>query len=253
VTRDLQFCRCGCGKRVKNKNYSYLLGHYWKGRKRGPHSQETKDKISRGVNLAYKDKKVREKHFKNTPRGEKHSCYGTPGNWLGRNHSSKTKERMRAIQLGSKHHFYGKKHKESTKQKISKSCKNWWYNTEEGRIQKEKQKCKMKNGGSSYCNSFIINPSSPQIELFEKVKIILNDAILNYPFFNYSLDIAIPGERICIEYDGSYWHSNKEYDKRRREYLKRHKWRCLYYVDYVPSIDILRKDVEELRGVDIGN
>ena len=39
-------------------------------------------------------------------------------------------------------------------------------------------------------------------------------------FFNYSLDIAIPDKRIVIEYDGSYWHQDKDYDNKRKKYLE---------------------------------
>lgn len=48
------------------------------------------------------------------------------------------------------------------------------------------------------------NPSKPQIELYERVKEIFENAKLNYPFGRYFIDVAIPNLMIAIEYDGGY-------------------------------------------------
>ena len=73
---------------------------------------------------------------------------------------------------------------------------------------RERKKQWMLNGGSSYILSFVQNPSKPQVELYNRIKIIYPSAVLNYPLYelNYSLDIAIPELKIWFESDGSYWH-----------------------------------------------
>lgn len=235
-------CKCGCGQEVSKLTNEYIFGHYFKGRKRGPMSQDQKRKIKEGTIKAYENEEVRERHKLNTPRGKNHCCYGTEGYWKDRNHTEETKHKMCLSQQGKKHHFYGKKHKETTKKKTSYSMKKWW-NTIDGVKQRQKQSNKMKEGQAAYANSFITNPSKPQVELFNKVKKIFNSAILNYPFFSYSLDIAIPEKRLVIEYDGSYWHNDKDYDKRRQNYLERHGWKFLRYVDKVPSFNELNIDI----------
>jgi hypothetical protein len=94
----------------------------------------------------------------------------------------------------------------------------------------------MINGGAAYMNSFILNPSKPQIKLFELVKQLYPNAILNHPSLKHSIDIAIPNEMIAIEYDGSYWHKNKEIeDAKRQSKLEVIGWKFLRYVDYVPN------------------
>lgn len=69
----------------------------------------------------------------------------------------------------------------------------------------------MINGKSVMMNSCIQNPSKPQVALFNIVKGAFSEAVLNYPVYrpgkgkrHYSIDIAIPGKGIAIEYDGRY-------------------------------------------------
>lgn len=101
---------------------------------------------------------------------------------------------------------------------------------------------KMLNGHAAYMNTFIQNPSRPQLELYENVKVFEPTAILNYPSLNYSIDIAIPNKMIAIEYDGSYWH-NEEYDRKRQNELEEIGWKFIRYVDEVPDNDRLSTDL----------
>lgn len=162
--------------------------------------------------------------------------------FLGKKHSEETLKKMSLKQSGSNHPMYGKKHKENSKMKASRSLKKWW-NSEEGKKQRIMQSNKMKNGFSSYANSFNTSPSKPQVELFNLIKQLYPTCIMNYPFFNYSLDIAIPEYRIVIEYDSSYWHQDKEYDKRRQNYLENHSWKFIRYRDVIPSIEQIKNDI----------
>lgn len=208
-------------------------------------SQEHIEKIRAGVIKAYSNPEVKEKQKFNTFRGENHPMFGKEGIFLGRKHTEETKKKMSIKQKGVNHPMYGKKHKEESKIKTSNSCKKWW-KTEDGFKAKRKQSEMMNSGLSSYANSFISDPSKPQVELFSMVKSIFSSAEINYPFFNYSLDIAIPDKRIVIEYDGSYWHQDKEYDDKRKKYLENHKWKVIKYVDNIPSIDQLKTDIENI-------
>lgn len=45
------------------------------------------------------------------------------------------------------------------------------------------------------------------------------------------LDFAIPDKKICIEADGSFWHKDKNKDRRRDYYLKSRGWRTIRFTD----------------------
>ena len=114
---------------------------------------------------------------------------------------------------------------------------------------KEEQRQHMLNGGAAYANSFISNPSKPQVELFKLVNELCPYPIMNYPCLNFSIDIAIPKLSIAIEYDGSYWHQDKEYDNIRQLKLEQEGWKFLRYVDYVPSKQELLNDINIQLGI----
>ena len=105
---------------------------------------------------------------------------------------------------------------------------------------------RMLNGGAAHANSFITNPSKPQVELFNLVKEDHPESILEYPCLNYSIDIVIPNLKIAIEYDGSYWHQDQEKDDKRQREIEDQGWTFLRYRDYVPSKEELRKDIFNL-------
>lgn len=100
-----------------------------------------------------------------------------------------------------------------------------------------------KEGRAAFLNSFIENPSKPQIELYELTKKLFSNSILNYQLECYSIDIAIPNLKIAIEYDGSYWHQDKEKDIERQKNIENFGWSFIRYVDYIPSKNELKKDI----------
>jgi hypothetical protein len=104
----------------------------------------------------------------------------------------------------------------------------------------------MKTHQAGYMNSFIKNPSKPQVELFKLCQEILPYPIMNYPCLNYSIDITVPSLSLAIEYDGSHWHQDKEYDKNRQKKLEDEGWKFLRYIDYVPPKEELTNDVEKV-------
>jgi len=117
-------------------------------------------------------------------------------------------------------------------------CKKCW------RKYKSKE---LSNGKAAWMNTFIENPSKPQVDLYNIVKNIYDDAEINYFTYNFSIDVAVPSKNIAIEYDGSYWHKGKEVeDKKRQDILESKGWKFLRYVDYVPSESDLCEDIKVL-------
>ena len=133
------------------------------------------------------------------------------------------------------------------KEKKKKTClKNNGY---ECWVGSDKHKEWMNNGGAAYCNRFIKNPSKPQLKLFRLCQKLLPYPIMNYPCKGYSIDIAIPQLNLAIEYDGSYWHQDKEYDKKRQNELEQEGWNFLRYIDKIPEEEHLFNDInKESKG-----
>jgi ribosomal protein S27E len=86
--------------------------------------------------------------------------------------------------------------------------------------------------------------SAPQLKLFELVKQIYPEAIMEYPIDIFCIDIAIEDLRIAIEYDGSYWH-DKERDDYRDYVLKEKGWSTIRFEDYVPSKEELILEINK--------
>lgn len=88
---------------------------------------------------------------------------------------------------------------------------------------------RMKQGQAANMCKCNRNPSKPQVALYNQVKNKFPDALLNEPFELYNdkhivMDIAIPSLKICVEYDGSYWHQDKEKDLQRDLETKKKGW-----------------------------
>jgi hypothetical protein len=136
--------------------------------------------------------------------------------------------------------------------------------------QKTQQTCLKKYGVSNYAKtdkwlnqmsdggqaarmlSKIENPSKPQVEIFNIVKEMYFDTIINLPILNYCADIAIPSLKIIIEYNGEYWHRNKDkYDRKRKENIEKIGWKVLVYegikgLDIIPPLDQLKNDINRI-------
>ncbi len=87
--------------------------------------------------------------------------------------------------------------------------------------------------------------SKPQLELFELVKELFPFAKLDYRTYSYFLDVAIIEHKICIEYDGSYWH-DKNHDAVRDRILSGFGWKIIRFVDYVPTKEELTDKIKEV-------
>jgi len=122
---------------------------------------------------------------------------------------------------------------------VSEGTKSGWNKVPEKR---KSHSINMKNGGAAHCNMFIKNPSKPQVELFKLVSHVFPYPVMNYPCGRYSIDIAIPSLNLAFEYDGSYWHKDIKYHKKRQRFLENEGWIFYRYIDRIPSI-------VELKGI----
>ena len=88
--------------------------------------------------------------------------------------------------------------------------------------------------------------SKPQRQLCE----MLNGE-LNYPVGNRRLDVALVGEKICIEYDSWYWHQNTtdREDIRDKEIIGKG-WKVLHVRSntLLPTMNQLKTGLDTLRG-----
>ena len=119
-------------------------------------------------------------------------------------------------------------------------------------MKRPEQRERMKNGGAAHMNSFIKNPSRPQVKLYNLAKSIYSDAEINRPLELSnkkwcSLDIAIPSLMIDIEYDGSYYHQDEEKDRKRQYEIEDKGWKVIRYRDYVPTKEELMAAIGEFN------
>ncbi len=276
--KQIPLCTCGCKEEVKWGKYKkrwnkFLIGHTWKNKKLPKDMIDKATKSKTGLKRSEEFKSAQSKRF----TAEKNPMYGKTISEETRikmsiassNRSVETRNKISKAGLGNQYAKGSKHSKEvceaqSKKMKGNQVSKGYKHTKEYCEIKSKKMKgnqralgtkhteefCKarvkhMLNGGAAYCNSFIKNPSKPQVELFNLVKLIYPTTILNYPSLNKSIDIAIPNKMIAIEYDGSYWHKDKEADRLRQKNLENIGWKFLRYCDYIPKIDELKMDLKE--------
>jgi len=120
----------------------------------------------------------------------------------------------------------------------------------------ERQTKLMLNGGAAIANAGNKNPSKPQRQLYEMVKILYPSAEIQYPIkeLNRNLDVAIPEYKICIEYDGAYYHEVLHTGLRdliRDIQLSFFGWRVMRYAgtlkkDILPTMEELENDIKDM-------
>ena len=90
--------------------------------------------------------------------------------------------------------------------------------------------------------------SSQQIAVYEMLKEQYKNVELNYAFGKFSLDVAlfVYDKKIDIEYDGWYWHQDKQRDRRRDEVLKSQGWSVLRIRsgNKIPTIEQLVEKID---------
>lgn len=117
---------------------------------------------------------------------------------------------------------------------------------------KDQHKIRMLNGQAAYMNSCIKNPSDPQVELFEIVKKIFPDCVLNFPIIVskdkcYAIDIAIPNLKIAIEHDTLFHLETQDNDTKRQSDIEKLGWSFLRYLgNEVPRYEDIFRDLRFL-------
>lgn len=95
-----------------------------------------------------------------------------------------------------------------------------------------------------------VRTSSQQVKIYELLKNDFNTCILNYPYGSLFLDcyIEINNIKIDIEYDGWYWHQNKQKDIKRDKFLEKNGFKILRIKGHskIPSKKELKSSINEL-------
>ena len=94
------------------------------------------------------------------------------------------------------------------------------FQTGEGKKLAEDHSIFMKNAiKEGKIKLFSDRPTKPQIRLFEFLKPIFTDALLeeHIPNTRRIADILIPSLKLVVEYDGFYWHNGKEEEDKKRD------------------------------------
>ena len=209
-----------------------------------PKSEEHKKNIS----ISLTGRKFSEEHKNNikinhrTLKGKDHPLYGIKP-------SDEARRKMSITRKGRPSRFKGLKgrYSKETIEKIRFKLTGKKH-TEEF---KENVRKRMLNGQSAYMNSKVKNPSKPQLLLFEIVKQLFPSAIINFPFLNYCLDIAIPEIKLVIEYDGYWFHQDQNKDLERQNIIENHGWKVIKYKgtkskDIVPDLEQVKRDIENI-------
>ena len=255
-------CVCGCGGRVKWSPDNHQWNKYIKGHYKNDHFKTIKfrKKTSKRMlknnpmNNPESRKKISKANsgknhpFYNKKRPEHSEYMKEHSRWIGRHtwvHIISQKKRKESSQrMKENNPMYNPK----TREKVSKHMKkhSFWIDRKLSKKERGQISKRMKNGGAAHALSFIKKISKPQMELFILIKQIFSSAILEYQSLNRLIDIAIPEKMIAIEYDGSYWHQDKEADDKRQRELEGIGWKFLRYCDYIPTTNELKKDLKNV-------
>jgi len=256
-TKGPPFCGCGCKKKTRWNKAKGDYNVYINGHNTRVISPSTRPEIAKKISEKLKGIKRPYIAKENNPmhRPEVKAKISKQQKALGDKHifrdpDFRKKHNQFLKSLGDHHIFKDPEFiKKNSKRLIGNQFKKGHKHTQEFCDNQSKRMTKrMLNGQAAYMCSFIKNPSKPQVELFDLVKRIYPQAILNYPSLNRSIDIAIPNKWIAIEYDCWYWHQDKQADEIRQKELEGIGWRFLRYKDYMPDIDKLKMDLRQIAN-----
>jgi len=220
-------------------------------KKGSKHSEETKEKIR----IALQKKK--ESGWDNHPHEAREKMRKAK---LGKKRSKESIEKQFKTRAGYKHNNEtiqkiksgntGNLRSSITKERNRKALLKRWKDPYDGlninsKTNRERQSKFMKDGHAAHMNRFIKNPSKPQVKLYKMILEICPYAILNYPCLRYSIDIAIPFLNLAIEYDGWWWHQDKDGDKKRQEKIESEGWYVIRFKDYIPTLIELKHIFKE--------
>jgi hypothetical protein len=116
---------------------------------------------------------------------------------------------------------------------------------------RDKRRQVMLNGGAIKALRGMKKISKPEMMLRDMVKELYPESEPQYPVFNYVIDVALPNQKIAIEYDG-YFHfcdeGRKQYHKLRQEKIESEGWK-FYRVtmfDKFPDIEEVKINIQRL-------
>ena len=106
---------------------------------------------------------------------------------------------------------------------------------------------------ATFCKNRQVPTSEQQLKVYDLLQELYPDYLieLNYPFSKVALDICLISDsiKIDVEYDGGYWHKNKQQDDRRRdEFLKSNGFKILRIKSrhYIPTKEQLQEMIDDL-------
>jgi len=240
---DPTLCLCGCGDYAKSGN-KYINGHNAKGENNPSKKSGIGEKISKATKGEKKDRNIENNNigYCKCGCGQKVAKIGNKfiqGHNMKGDINPKLKTKLESSLCSCGCGVY------------TKTGNEYIHGHNKGHLHyshtektKEELRQYMINGGTERLLKFNIISSSQQNKIFEMVKQKYLDAMLNFQVSNYLIDIAIPEYKIAIEYDGSYWHKNKEKDLKRQKRIESLGWNFIRYVDKIPTNKELIKDIQ---------
>lgn len=200
--------------------------------KRG--SIEWKENIRKGVSSSWKEGAYSNADFSKSDAQKRKISESRKGKTYEEIYGEEKGKAMREIQLkqlNTNNPNLGKKHPNLNKGKKYALGTHW---PEEA---KERLKQKFRDFPETHPNrrmaTLRFGQSKPQYELFLLIKEEFPEAELEYPIkTNHSMrfaDIALPSKKIDIEFDGAYWHLNKQLDDIRTKHLNEIGWRVIRF------------------------
>ena len=211
------YCQCS---EVRNKSSKSKKGKpsHWKGKKRGPDSEETRKKKSE----YNKGKKPSDLCLQKAAESRRGSIPWNKGKIIG-------------------------PHTQEWKDKISKKLKGNC-----SKENREKYRQFMLSGHAVYMNKCIKNPSKPELILREMIMELYPNCEFQYKVLNYALDVAIPEYKIAIEYDGWFHFDCQEhidYHKNRQSEIENEGWKFIKYNIFqkFPTIEQIENDIKDIK------
>ena len=149
--------------------------------------------------------------------------YARINNLFSRKHSKETRKKISINHVditGSKNPMFGKHFSKKTIEQMKISCRL----ASQKRYQKNPE---------LHPNRLMVKYnriSKGQLYLFEQIKKIYPEykIFLNFQVKNRFIDVAIPRFRLGFEYDGLYWHKDKQKDIDRDNELKEVGWNIIH-------------------------
>lgn len=229
----------------------------------GAKTPESRRKISDKIIASYQDEEVVQKRI-NTNR-ERYGCDFPPQNEQVKQKQKETMIRVYGVDHPKKSEEIRAKEREHNQEKYG--CDYYWQ-TEEGKerirntnLEKYGVECTLQlsevreKGLQTMIYNRTYKTSKPQAELSNLLTKIYGKCEYNKPCGTKLLDcvIIVDGQMIDVEYDGRYWHQDKERDKLRDEFCKTQGYKILRIdaTHSIPTEEQIKQAVDKLINQDL--